>query len=343
MVENKKGGCGMIFMDQLKKTMRDNEIIVQILSEYINLHPRFLTRDMVEDLARDCRVSTEEAFCTLFAAACGLDSASDRYHRTLEKNYFEAGVKKLDSTPYRNDPYVKTIRFPTQTLGKWEMCEHSYAPYEPFVRNDPVLLPSFCEIPQIGYFDEEFPFPAVLENGIEWMTVTPNEVETMRHPISMSHGRVLTLGLGLGYFAFHASEKADVESVTVIEQSADVIELFQSHILPQFPHREKIRIIRADAFAYLDSLADGDYDVLFADLWHDPSDGLDMYLRIKAHEKRLRKTQFTYWIEPSFLSLLRRMVFRRLTDEKEPLQLHGVSPEAVLSDAFLRTLDLRKI
>ena len=332
----------MISMDQLKKTMRDNEIIVQILSEYINLHPRFLTREMVEDLARDCRVSAEEAFCTLFAAACGLDSASDRYHRALERTYFEAGVKKLDPTPYQNDPYVKTVRFPTQTLGKWETCEHSYAPYEPFVRKDPILLPSFCEIPQIGYFDEEFSFPAVLENGIEWMTVTPNEVETMRQPIATCHGRTLTFGLGLGYFAFHASEKENVESVTVIEQSADVIKLFQTHILPQFPHKEKIRIIQADAFAYLDALSDGEFDVLFADLWHDPSDGLDMYLRIKAHEKRLPNMQFTYWIEPSLLSLLRRMVFRRMSDTKEPLQLRGVAPETLLSDAFLRTLDLRK-
>ena len=334
----------MISMEQLKKTMHDNEVIVQILSEYINLNPRFLTAEMVEDLAQNCHVSNEEAFCTLFAAACGLESAEDRYHRSLERTYFVPGVKRLDPLPYQNDAYVQTVRFPTQTLGKWEMCEHSYAPYEPFVRNDPVLLPSFCEIPQIGYFDREFVFPAVLENGIEWMTVTPNEVETMREPIAKSCGKVLTLGLGLGYFAFHASEKAEVESVTVIEQSADVIELFQAHILPQFPHKEKIRIIQADAFIYMEEKAAAEgYDFLFADLWHDPSDGLDMYLRIKAYEKTMPQTRFSYWIEPSLLSLLRRMVFRRITDEKEPLQLRGVAPEALLSDSFLRTLDLRKI
>ena len=166
----------------------------------------------------------------------------------------------------------------------------------------------------------------------------------MREPIAKSCGKVLTLGLGLGYFAFHASEKAEVESVTVIEQSADVIELFQAHILPQFPHKEKIRIIQADAFIYMEEKAAAEgYDFLFADLWHDPSDGLDMYLRIKAYEKTMPQTRFSYWIEPSLLSLLRRMVFRRITDEKEPLQLRGVAPEALLSDSFLRTLDLRKI
>ena len=333
----------MILMEQLKRVMHDNELVVKILSDYINLNPRFLTKEMVENLAQDCNVTHEEAFCTLFAAACGLDSASDRYHRSLERAYFEAGVKKLDPTLYKNDPYVKTIRFPSQTLGKWEMCEHFYAPYEPFVRNDPVLLDSFREIPQIGYFDEEFDFPAVLENGIEWMTVTPNEVETMRRPIAESHGKVLTLGLGLGYFAFHASEKKDVESVTVVEQSADVIELFQTYILPQFPHKEKIRIVKDDAFCYLDTLKDGDFDVVFADLWHDPSDGLDLYFRIKKHEKRLPAIAFSYWIETSLLSLLRRMVFRRITDPNEPMQLRGVSPDVLLRDDFLKTLDLKRI
>ena len=82
-----------------------------------------------------------------------------------------------------------------------------------------------------------FYFPAVLENGNEWMTVTPNEVETMKEAISQARGRVAAYGLGLGYFAFMASEKSDVTGVTVIERDEQAIRLFEEEILPQFPHR----------------------------------------------------------------------------------------------------------
>lgn len=71
------------------------------------------------------------------------------------------------------------------------------------------------------------------------MSVTPNEIETMRAPIARAHGRVLTFGLGIGYFAFMAASKADVESVTVVEREAAVIRLFTRLLLPQFPCAQK--------------------------------------------------------------------------------------------------------
>lgn len=330
-------------MTNLDAVMHDNATVVRLLSEYINFHPRFLTQEMVEELATECNVTTDEAFRTLFVAAVGLDTIDDRHDKELERLYFIPSLRRLDPSVYYGDAYTKTIRFPQQRLGKWETCEHFYAPYEPFVRNHPVLTDALREIPQIGYFDEEFRFPAVLENGVEWMTVTPNEIETMKAPIQHACGRVLTLGLGLGYFAFHAAQKESVSSVTIVEQSQDVIELFQTHILPQFPNREKIRIVQADAFAYMDRVTERDCDYIFADLWHDPSDGLEMYLRLKPHEKRLPRTPIDYWIEPSLLSLLRSMVWRRISDPTEPLQLRGIPPERLLSDAFLKSLDLKQI
>lgn len=333
----------MLSLDQIKQSMKDNDLIVRILSEYINLRPRFLNTEMVESLAADCEIEATDAFRILLCAACGLDTAAEREHRLLEANYFRAGLHRLSPEEYLNDAYRHTVHIPTAKIGKWELCTHSYLPYEIFVCNHPVLTREMREIPQIGYFTEEFVFPAVLENGIEWMTVTPNEVETMRAPIRESRGKVLTLGLGLGYYAFHASQKSEVTQVTVIERDAEVISLFRDHILPQFPHKEKIKVIEADAFDFLEKqLPTSSFDFLFADLWHDASDGLDLYLRIKKYEKNYPAMHFSYWIESSLLSVLRKMVFDRITDPVSPLQLKGVSPEHLLSDAFLRTLDLRK-
>jgi hypothetical protein len=68
-----------------------------------------------------------------------------------------------------------------------------------------------------------------------------------------------------------------------------------------------------------------------------------LYLRLKKYEKKAPDTRFDYWIEPSLLSVLRHMVYDRMTDKDSPLQLRGVAPETLLSDEFLRTLDLRRM
>lgn len=326
--------------NSLREVMEQNDLVTYAYSQYLNRTPRFLTADMVESLASDCDLSRDEAFLTLFAAACGFDTAAERSHREIERAYIRTGVRRLDPEIYRGDRYYQTVKFPEKKMGKWEMRQEFYAPYEPFVRTHPVLTEQFRSIPQLGYFDESFAFPAILENGVEWMTVTPNEIETMREPIAACHGRVLTLGLGLGYFAFHASCKTDVESVTVVERDRDVIELFRAELLPQFPHREKVRIEEADAFAFLDRDAvRRSYDSIFADLWHDQSDGLEMYLRLRRIEEKRKLPRVDYWIEPTLLSALRCVLWKRLTEEISVTDHHQSDAIAtVLSDAFLREL-----
>ena len=322
----------------LQEIMKENEEILCAYSQYLNLFPRFITAEMVQDLAKECRISTHEAFLNLFTAACGLDT-SLASHRKLERTYIRAGVTPLDPDLYATDTYCQTVRFPKKKLGKWELCYRDYAPYEPFASGDPILCADHREIPRIGYFEAPFSFPAVLENGVEWMTVTPNEIETMKSPIQNATGRVLTLGLGLGYFVFHVAQKPDVTSVTVVERDADVISLFQKFLLPSFPCQQKIHIIQADGIEYLEKeeIAKA-YDSIFADIWHDPSDGLALYLKLKRIERKRSLPRMDYWIESSLLSALRRMVWERMQDPNSALQLTGIRESELLSDAFLRRL-----
>ena len=325
--------------ESLQSIMRQNNLITYAYSRYLNLMPRFLTPDMVKGLADDCQIDTHTAFLTLFAAACGLDTASDRTHRELERLYIRTGVRQLSPEVYRNDLYYRTVHFPAQKNGAWETREEFYAPYEPFVCNHPTVTDILREIPQIGYFTEQFRFPAILENGVEWMTVTPNEIETMRKPIENSVGSVLTLGLGLGYFAFHAAQKSSVTHVTVIERDRQVIDLFRALILPQFPHAEKIEIIEADALDFLkDPIVAQQFDSIFADLWHDQSDGLPLYLQLRRIEETCQLRRMDYWIEPTLLSSLRHMVWERLNEKDAPLKWQGTDERELLSDAFLRRL-----
>ena len=180
--------------------------------------------------------------------------------------------------------------------GAFELGYASYRPYELFVADDLRAYPDGAVLPVLGYFTRPFAYPVLTENGREWMTATPNEINTIRPMAEAAHGHVLTLGLGLGYFAFHALLNPRVERVTAVERSADAIRLFRERILPAFPRPECLTILQADAFAAAPALyQSGQYDFVFADLWHDAADGLPMYERLKHME--VPGPEYRYWIE----------------------------------------------
>ena len=180
--------------------------------------------------------------------------------------------------------------------GAFELGYASYRPYELFVADDLRAYPDGAVLPVLGYFTRPFAYPVLTENGREWMTATPNEINTIQPMAEAAHGHVLTLGLGLGYFAFHALLNPRVERVTAVERSADAIRLFRERILPAFPRPEHLTILQADAFPAAPALyRSGQYDFVFADLWHDAADGLPMYERLKKME--VPGPEYRYWIE----------------------------------------------
>lgn len=275
-----------------------NNILFKKLSVFINHEADFIRPEFIESLCRDCDISKEEAYCFTLAASIDLDTEKNPRDAEIFEEYFPDMVHLLKNKDYENNPYLKNIKIPTKKLGKWELCYKTYVPYQAFVFDDPKITRDGKIIPQIGFFEKEFSYPAVLESGTEWMLITPNEINTMRAPISGAHGKVLTYGLGLGYFAYMVSKKESVSSVTIVERDKNAISLFRDIILPQMPRKDKINIICDDAFYFAETrLADSDFDFVFADIWHDPSDGVPAYNRLKETEKYLPSADFSYWIE----------------------------------------------
>ena len=86
--------------------------------------------------------------------------------------------------------------------------------------------------------------------------------------------------------------------------------------MPLFPHRGKIKVIKGDAIQYLQNNR-AHFDYVFADLWHNPEDGLPIYSKIKSIEKKYKGTKFQYWLETSLIAMLRRCL---LTVYEESLQ-----------------------
>lgn len=281
-----------------EKFGRYNRILLEKMSIFLNCEPDFVQKEIIDELCTDCGLTDEEAFAFVLAAAVGMDTENDPDARELFERYFPAMLRRLDYEEFAGDPYLRTVTVPETAEGTWELKYETYKPYEAFACGD---LRGFSDgrvIPQIGFFDREFRYPAVLENGREWMLITPNEIVIMREPVRRAHGNVLTFGLGLGYFAFMAARKPDVQSVTVVERDRNVIRLFETYIRPQLPCADKITVLHDDAYLYAEKrMKSGKYDFVFADIWHDPSDGVPAYRRLKKYERLLPKAEFHYWIE----------------------------------------------
>lgn len=203
------------------------------------------------------------------------------------------------------NPYFQRIQasYAVDEEGRFRIQNTEFLDGELFFDREPVP-DGYARVNTLGIFEGNLSYPGFYEGGRCWMSITPNEIVTMQAPIENASGRVLTLGLGLGYFAYMAHLKEDVESVTIVERERTVIDLFEKYLLPQFDHPGKIRIICADAFDYMEHLADGAYNYCFADIWQNPLEGMDAYLRLKHFGNRFAQMECGYWIEESFVGRL---------------------------------------
>lgn len=283
-----------------------NASVVAMLSDYLNFTPDAITPESLREIT-SLGVGEEYAFAELLAAYCGLDTGA--IDRDLYRNYFPQMVHLLDETVFMSDPYYRLLlSIPGNTAnGNWQLKRMTLKPCEAFVCNDFLVTEDRRMIPQIGFFKNAYAYPAILENGREWMTLLPNETVTTLPAVEASYGRVLTYGLGLGYFAYTAARKESVCSVSVVEKSENAIALFESVIRPLFPAdtAEKIKIIRDDAFHYAENeMPKHGYDFVFADIWRDVGDGRELYLKMKNYEGSCPGTSFRYWLEDTIACYL---------------------------------------
>lgn len=305
-------------LSRLRHTFDLNYKLTKLYALYLERFPEIITKDMIDALTSDGDISEEEALVALIAEIFALDDARGGDERRLIRDYLRKSVRVLDTEKYKNNPYYKNIRIENLKDGEWEFRLESYEAYRAVIVGDMILENDFTEYAPLGFFREKFEFPAVLEGGNEWMTLTPVDLDTSDEAIDAAHGKVITFGLGLGYYAYMVSEKPEVTSVTVIEKSERLIGFFKKHILPQFPRRDKIRIICADAFEYAErEMPRENFDLAFVDTWRDASDGAPMYKRMKPLEALSPNTRFLYWIEGFLKSRIRALNFEELWDKVE--------------------------
>jgi len=273
----------------------DNERLLTLISEYLTFTPCAIKPEDVASLCADSSLTPNEAFLALLAAHCGLDAANPADAR-LYRGYLPQMLRQLDPADYEADTYFQAVRPICGENAGIDLVYERIEPMELFVADDFQVDGQGRVLPQLGWFDRPFAFPAIREDGRVWMTVTPNEINTIQPAVRESRGKVLTYGLGLGYYAFHCLLKEEVTSVTVVEKNPAVIDVFTRLLLPFFPRKEALHIIQADAFDYAANVMPREgFDTVFTDLWHDVADGIPLYQRMKALE--VPGPRYLYWIE----------------------------------------------
>lgn len=134
------------------------------------------------------------------------------------------------------------------------------------------------------------------------MSNTPMETNDISEMRREAHGQVLIGGLGLGLAAMAVAQKESVQSVTVVEKSADVIALVDAHI-DRFnramldPENPKITIIHGDVFTWQSPRATK-YDFIYMDIWnYIRSDNLPEMVTLRKRFRRCRAkgSKFVCW------------------------------------------------
>ncbi len=300
-------------LERLRHIFDLNYRLTRLYADYLSIYPEIINENIVKELTKDSEINEREAIIALLSEIFSLDYENGGDERTLIRDYISKSVTLKDGKKYKENPYYKNIKIPEIKDGDWEFKHECYSPYRAIIVGDMLRSDDFSEYPPLGFFTEEFTFPAVLEGGNEWMTLTPVDIDTSDEAIAAARGKIVTFGLGLGYYAYMVSEKPEVSSITVVEKSPDVIRLFERYILPQFPHREKVKIINADAFEYAEkTMPKEHFDLAFVDTWRDASDGAPMYEKMKRLEHLSPDTKFLYWIENFLISRLTALKFEKL-------------------------------
>ena len=195
---------------------------------------------------------------------------------------FGAGILDRWTLPW---PEIRVPSYRTGRVGGWELKRQ----FQPVLR---------------GYF--RGPLRAtenylLIKDDRVWMSLSPVEIESLAPHVVRMRGHVVIAGLGMGLALYNALLRPVVRRVTVIEQDADVIALFEAIRDPDWPNADHFRIEHADALVWR---SPEPVDYLYADIW-DKVGAPEAAADTRAMCRNLRPKSAGYWgMEANFVSFL---------------------------------------
>lgn len=251
----------------------------------------------------------------------------------------------ISSDEYMNRPYHKSIKlnkinseeftYQTQLVNANELFSLSSIQFDPNKElNDSMRLVAL---------DKPMEVTILYQHNEVWMLDVPSEAETIDPIANKAYGNVLTFGLGIGYYPFMCMLNPNVKSITVIEKSKSVIELFNQSLKSQFPNHIPLTIIEGDAFDYWNGETLNQYDSVFVDIWKSNDDGLVLIEKLlESYLPEFNKVDF--WIETSCLEIMPTLIllyFEALSRNKHA-KVYDKSYQRILRkiDAYFRKIDI---
>lgn len=134
----------------------------------------------------------------------------------------------------------------------------------------------------------------VITHGGEgvWMSLTRMEIESHMPHLAAARGRVVVMGLGMGFALYNIARKPEIERVTIVERDPDMLELLnRTTDWQDWPGIEKVEFVIGDALLYEPQ---GEVDFLYADIW--PHLGDERALAdTQAMQARVRARSVGFW------------------------------------------------
>lgn len=213
----------------------------------------------------------------------------------------ETEIVHLTKEEIMANPYLQNIKVPNVSSNRFKLSNKRIirpgivTKYKQKQRD----LKTMRQVNSYFVCDKSLRFPGISEGEQTtcWMTVEPCEIESFRNFIEEATGDVLLLGCGLGYVAYMLSIKEAVTSITIVDNNQDVLDLFTTHILPQFDNKEKIKTVNSDGLDYLRNTDLSIFNNVNVDIWYDTIDMLYTYLRCLEIERENPTVNFSYWLE----------------------------------------------
>jgi hypothetical protein len=242
----------------------------------------------------------------------------DRLKRSMAKAGFQEfqGPKVqwpslyLNTQEYIKNPYTAHIRFDDLSQTAFKYTQETIYPHELFSVSSIVddQNRELNDWMMLRAMDEAYQATFLWQDDEVWMLDAPSEMNTILPYAQKAEGKVLTFGLGIGFYVFMALLNENVESVTIVERSSEVIHLFNSVLRPQFPSDKAIHIIQGDAFDYFNEDTLSQYDSVFVDIWQSNEDGLELIEKLlEQYLPPFNKVDF--WIESSCMEIMHALVY----------------------------------
>lgn len=107
-------------------------------------------------------------------------------------------------------------------------------------------------------FDDEINIPILFTHSGTWMSLTPNEVFTLRGQVRRAKGNVGVAGLGLGWLSRRILERKQVKKLVICDINKDILEFFGRPLKDEFG--DKVELLNEDAY-------DVDWNAFDVSLW----------------------------------------------------------------------------